>query len=80
MEDLQAADRDIVILQEKFIFDKNTCYLFTHSCDFDIQTESCEHTVYHIDKKVSLDQMENFDNFFYTLRRKGAIKNSLSKS
>jgi hypothetical protein len=70
---------DITVLQTHTIFDLETVYPLTLQSNVNItdqfSTNACHYT---IDKKVSQDLLDNFDNLFYLLRRKGVLKNSIN--
>lgn len=67
---------DVVKLQSLAIFDQKISYPVTVDLSPKLlDTEDGTNCIYVIDSKVTNEDLQNFDNFYYTLRRKGALKN-----
>jgi hypothetical protein len=65
-------------LQYSFIFDHCAVYPINITCDFDFETLECVDTSYSISSKVEFD-LKEFSDSYYSLRRKGLIKNKIEK-
>jgi hypothetical protein len=70
--------KEISTLQQLAIFDSVTEYPVTVKSTVDLTNKSDQNQTYVFNSKVSKDDMMSFDNFYYTLRRKGALKNLMS--
>ena len=67
---------EVAQLQSLVIFDQATSYPVTvNSVNLLLDTIEATNCAYVINSKVSNEDLQNFDNFYYTLRRKGALKN-----
>jgi putative methyltransferase len=69
----------ILALQTSWIFDVGQQYPLKISSDYDIFLNQPNTTHYVVNSKIKFNEFENFDNLYYVLRRKGALKNSLEK-
>lgn len=69
----------ILTLQKAWIFDKETIYPMTLDSSFNLAENNTAPTKYIIKSKIVPDDLVNFDNFYYVLRRKGALKNHLTE-
>ena len=65
-------------LQRSFIFDHGDTYPINVRCDFDFNTLECVDTSYSISSKADFN-LEEFNDSYYALRRKGLIKNKIEK-
>lgn len=79
LDQLMPDATQIKTFQKEFIFDKEQQYPLTVTCDYDLDSNTIISTTYKIDKKVNDQDLENFNNSFYRLRRKGLIKNRIQK-
>lgn len=72
--------QDLNKLQQLAIFDAVAQYPINLIVNTDIYNpDSSNQCKYQIDNNMSKDVIENFDNLYYALRRKGALKNSIRK-
>lgn len=72
--------QDLNNLQQLAIFDTAAGYPVNLIVHTDIYNpDSSKRCEYQIDNNMSKDVIENFDNLYYALRRKGALKNSFKK-
>jgi hypothetical protein len=65
-------------LQKSFIFDHQSVYPLNVNCDFDFDTLECSNTSYNISSKATFE-LKEFKDSYYSLRRKGLIKNKIEK-
>jgi hypothetical protein len=65
-------------LQKSWIFDHCTLYPINVRCNFDFDKLECVDASYSISSKVDFD-LEEFNDSYYALRRKGLIKNKIEK-
>jgi hypothetical protein len=65
-------------LQKSFIFDHGAVYPINVDCDFDFDKLECADTSYSISSKVVFE-LKEFSDSYYSLRRKGLIKNKIEK-
>ena len=66
-------------LQKHFIFNYGEMYPISICCDFDFDTLQSAVTHYQISPKVSIINLEEFNDSYYALRRKGLIRNKFQK-
>ena len=72
--------KEISALQQLAIFDKEISYPVVVESSIDLSNNINDRgCTYIINSKVSNDDLENFDNFYYVLRRKGALKNLMTE-
>ena len=78
---LSRINHDVTRLQSLSIFDNETSYPVTVDSTINLlDTNSViENYTYVVKCKVTSTDMKNFDNFYYTLRRKGALKNNVTR-
>jgi len=72
--------KEIDQLQQLAIFDQKTLYPITVESCVDIDQCNDRNCSYLIDTRINNTDLLNFDNFYYVLRRKGALKNSMTKT
>jgi radical SAM superfamily enzyme YgiQ (UPF0313 family) len=70
---------DISALQKLAIFDAKTKYPISITTPVDLLDITDQLHTYIVNSKVSEDDLINFNNFYYALRRKGALKNTITK-
>jgi radical SAM superfamily enzyme YgiQ (UPF0313 family) len=72
---------DVVKLQSLAIFDQKISYPVTVDLSPNLlDTNNATNCIYVIDSKVTNKDLQQFDNFYYTLRRKGALKNLIMQN
>ena len=70
---------EIAELQKLAIFDEKISYPIIIESSVDIDQSNNYKCSYIVEAKVTNSDLLNFNNFYYMLRRKGALKNSITK-